>query len=59
MHVGYCYLEKGQHDDAIAYLKRALAQDSEIADAWSFLGSAYLEIGRYSEAIDASRKVIT
>ncbi len=45
------YLKLGQHDQAAAHLRQALAHDPKYSAAWKLLGQALAEGGRTDEAI--------
>lgn len=52
------YLQLGQLEEAVRHLKLALAQDSNMPDAWTNLGSALLRLDRLEESLEASAKAL-
>ena len=47
----------GNHDEAIAKYKEAIALDPGYVDAWHGLAMAYNDAGRHDEAIEAGKKL--
>jgi tetratricopeptide (TPR) repeat protein len=56
--LGLALVTAGQHEQAIAALRRAVALQSDFADAWGNLGGALDETGERSEAIACFRRAI-
>jgi tetratricopeptide (TPR) repeat protein len=63
--LGMIYLNKGQHTAAVLYLKKSLALGQktgildEEKDAWQALSTAYKQMGKPAEALDAYTNFIT
>lgn len=47
---GVCLNETGEHDKALPYLKKAI--DSDVENAYRYMGDYYLADGNYEEALD-------
>lgn len=47
---GVCLNETGEHDKALPYLKKAV--DSDVENAYRYIGDYYLSDGNYEEALD-------
>ena len=47
---GVCLNETGEHDKALPYLKKAV--DSEVENAFRYIGDYYLQDGLYEEALE-------
>ena len=47
---GVCLNETGEHDKALPYLKKAI--DSDVENAYRYMGDYYLSDGNYEEALD-------
>ena len=47
---GVCLNETGEHDKALPYLKKAV--DSNVENAFRYIGDYYLQDGNYEEALD-------
>ena len=47
---GVCLNETGEHDKALPYLKKAI--DSDVENAYRYIGDYYLSDGKYEEALD-------
>lgn len=47
---GVCLNETGEHDKALPYLKKAI--DSEVENAYRYIGDYYLADGNYEEALE-------
>ena len=56
--LGFAYLRKKQHDQAIAEAERAIALDPNSADSYAALGSILCLAGRPQEAIGVAEKAI-
>ena len=52
---GYA-LEAGANDDALTWLRNALAEAPDDAASWTNLGTLFLRLGRPTEAADAHRR---
>jgi aspartyl/asparaginyl beta-hydroxylase (cupin superfamily) len=50
--------QDGQPDEAVAILKRLLADRPDVGPAWNLLGVIHLESGRLSEAVQSLRRVV-
>ena len=51
--LGVAYLERDMHADAVDFLRRAVTQGPNLAEAWTELGRALWFRGRQDEARDA------
>lgn len=51
--LGNEYLKQGQHEQALAHLRRAIAFDPNYSAAWKLLAQALAGAGHRQEAIDA------
>ena len=47
---GVCLNETGEHEKALPYLKKAI--DSDVENAYRYIGDYYLADGKYEEALD-------
>jgi tetratricopeptide (TPR) repeat protein len=52
------YLQLGHLDQAEKELNRALAQNPQMVEAWTNLGSTLMRMGRLKESIEASKKAL-
>jgi tetratricopeptide (TPR) repeat protein len=57
--VGWVLNNAGRHDDAIAHLRQTLALDSEYVQARWRLAAALTAAGRYVEALEEGRRLVT
>jgi len=55
---GETYTRQGRHDAASQAYEKAIALDSEYAEAYSNLGFSYRKQGRLDQAIDAYKRAI-
>jgi tetratricopeptide (TPR) repeat protein len=51
--LGVLALEDGANDEAIEHLHKSVELDPSYGDAWMNLGNAYMEGGRFQEAVEA------
>ncbi len=49
--------DQGDLITAIEHLERAVAANDSYADAWNYLGLAYVKTGKYQPAVDAFKKL--
>jgi len=54
----YAYDELGQYDKAVEEYKKYLKQDKKDSSGWNNLGSSYLQLEKYSEALSCFDKAI-
>ncbi len=57
--LGYSYYSRGMWKEAEASLRKAVAADAKHGRAWTNLGMALGQQGRYDEAVDAFRHVVS
>jgi tetratricopeptide (TPR) repeat protein len=55
---GAAFMNKGEYDEAIADLDKAIELSPEFAMAYSNRGAAYINKGEYDKAISDSNKAI-
>ncbi len=51
-------IKAGNYDRAIELLQKAIASDSQNADAWNFLGLSQRKLKRFDQAFDAYQKAL-
>jgi Tfp pilus assembly protein PilF len=56
--LGLEYAKAGNHEQALAHLREALARDPDYSAAWKALGKSLVELQRGSEALAAFRSGI-
>src|SRR5262249_22012681 len=54
--LGSLLLDRGSPDTALEFLDRAVKSNPLNAETWYSLGSAYLKLGKMTEALDAARR---
>jgi tetratricopeptide (TPR) repeat protein len=55
---GLSFLSKDDCEKALPYFEKAVESDSNYAEAWAQTGFCREKLGRYSEAIEASKKAV-
>ena len=56
--MGYCLSERGDYDEAVTYLEKAVVKKPTI-EAWSQLALSYGRSGQLSKGIDGYRRILT
>jgi predicted Zn-dependent protease len=56
--IGGEYLKRGEHQEAIAHLREAVAKDPRYSAAWKLLGNALAASGALQDALAAYREGI-
>lgn len=56
--VGWCYNDKGQYNDAIPYLQKAISLDGQYFNALTELGYSYYALQKYYDALAQFKKVM-
>lgn len=57
--LGFAYMINGQMEQAESQFKRALDINDEHSDTYNDLATLYMETGRYDQALEALRKVLS
>lgn len=55
---GYDAIRNQRYEQALTLLKRALELEPNEANAWNYLGDAYVALRRYNEALDAYEELL-